>query len=65
MFWGADTSLNYGVDYDVHEKTGIGTGKRGHIFLGKPVGPREDRAKITFTQTRCFPSPNVPIGDSG
>lgn len=33
--------------------------------MGKPVGPREDRAKITVIQTRCFLSPIVPTGDSG
>jgi hypothetical protein len=46
-------------------KTGIDTGKRGHSFVAKPVGPREDRAKIPVTLTRCFLPSNVPIWDSG
>jgi len=43
----------------------MGTGKGGHSFVGKPVGQSKDKAKITVTPTRCFLSPNVPIGDSG
>jgi hypothetical protein len=40
-------------------KTGIDTGKGGHSFVEKSVGPREDRAKIPVTQTWRFLSPNV------